>query len=318
MTTALAPISSVTMTSVDWLIEPLVPLGKLTIIAGQMEQGKSQLTALLAAGVTTGRGVNLSAPGSALMFTVEDDDTDTTRPRLEAAGANTDRVFTISDDALDADKIAGYCDALGDVRLVTVDPLTAFFPGSVNPWKTPDVRRFLRLLIELAQKRRFALVGLLHTNRWSDSADPLTRISEAQGIPQVARSVLVLGPDPTDPEGDRRILATAKNNLTKGRPAVSYRIEEVKVSGEISAPRLIDEGESLTTATEVLSGPQSGPADVFLAAALADGPRLAGELYTLADEEGITRQMLRTAKKHLGVTTAKRGLEGWEWTLPTV
>jgi putative DNA primase/helicase len=312
----LVSISNVQMRPVEWLLRPLVPMGKLTIVAGQMGQGKSLLSELWAADVTT--GANLAEPGSVLMFAAEDDDSDTTLPRLEAAGADAARVFTIKDDALDAARIERYCDELGDVRLLTVDPLTAFFPNAVNPWKTPDVRRFLRPLIELAQRRRFAVVGLLHTNRWSDSADPLTRISEAQGIPQVARSVLVLGPDPAEPEGDRRVLATAKNNLVRGRPSAAFHIEQVNVNDHISAPRLVHEGESTTTARELFGATRKqSPADVFLSAALADGPRLQRELVTEADALGISLDKLRTAKAHIGAVSEKRGLDGWVWPIPT-
>lgn len=315
---ALPPISSKTMEPVDWLIALLVPLGKLTVVAGQMGQSKSQLTARWAADVSTGHGV--VERGSVLMFTAEDDDTDTTRPRLEAAGADTDKVFTVPDDSLAADRIDTYCDQIGDVKLITVDPLTAFFPANVNPWKTPDVRRFLRPIIDLAQRRHLAVVGLLHTNRWSDSADPLSRISEAQGIPQVARSVLVLGADPLEPDGDRRILAAAKSNLTRGRPAVSYRIEEVRVTERISAPRLVHEGDSSTTATELLSGARNSPTDEFLSNALADGPRLAKDVEDEAREQGISKAMVRTARKRLGVKSDRRGGAGasgyWEWSIP--
>jgi putative DNA primase/helicase len=307
-TPALTPISAVKMRPVEWLIEPFVPRGKLTIVAGQMGQGKSLLTELWAAQIT-------QSGGDVLSFTSEDDDADTILPRLRAAEADTSRVFNVTDDALAADRIEHYCDQL-DVRLVTVDPLTAFFPARINPWKTPDVRRFLRPLIELAQRRRFAIVGLLHTNRWSDSADPLSRISEAQGIPQVARSVLVLGPDPSDPEGDGRVLATAKNNLIRGKPAAGFRIETVAVTDTISAPRLVHTGESVTTAAEVFGvGRTQTAAERFLVDALADGPRPASELVPAAAKDGITDDMLRTARKRLGVESRKAGV-GWQWSIP--
>jgi putative DNA primase/helicase len=303
----LTPISAVKMRPVEWLL-PFVPLGKLTIVAGQMDQGKSLLTELWAAEVTR-------KPASVLMFASEDDAADTTRPRLQAAGADLERVFQVDDDALDAAKIESYCESLGDVRLVTVDPLTAFFPSDVNPWKTPSVRRFLRPLIELAQRRQFAIVGLLHTNRWSDSADPLSRMSEAQGIPQVARNALVLGTDPADP--DRRVLATAKNNLEREKRSAAFRIEEVRVTDKIAAPRLVHEGRSATTATELFGAQRKqSPADVFLTHQLADGPRPQRELMAIATEQGITGDQLRTAKHHLGAVSRKRGLDGWEWSIP--
>ncbi len=47
---------------VDWLWWPHVPLGKCTLLAGQMGQAKSLWTSWLAAAVTRGEGLNLSRP----------------------------------------------------------------------------------------------------------------------------------------------------------------------------------------------------------------------------------------------------------------
>jgi putative DNA primase/helicase len=314
----LTPISSIEMRPVEWLIEPFLPVGKLTDVAGQMGQGKSLLTELWAKVITA----DLAEPGSVLMYAAEDDAADSIRPRLEAVGADTDRVYIIEDDSIEAELIDAYCDEIQDVRLVTVDPLTGFFPKGVDAWNTPQVRRFLRPLIDLAQRRRFALLGVQHVNRRTDS-DPLARIADAQGIPQVARSVLVWGPDPEDPDGDsgdRKVLATAKNNLIKGRPAASFRIEGVRITDDIFAPRLVHLGESSAEAGDLVADQearsQTQDAVNWLADLLVDGAVQVEEVKTAASEVGITPKCLRSARERIATHSRPGGNQGpYVWTL---
>lgn len=313
----LLAIDTIEMRPVEYLIEPFVPLGKLTDVAGQMGQGKSLLTQHWAAVTTTGPD-----PGSVLMFAAEDDAADTIRPRLEAAGADTSRVYVVDDDSIEAELIDAYCDQIQDVRLVTVDPLTGFFPKGVDAWNTPQVRRFLRPLIDLAQARRFALVGIQHVNRRTDS-DPLARIADAQGIPQVARSVLVWGPDPEDPDGDggsRKVLATAKNNLSKGRPAASFEIGGVKITEEIWAPKLSHLGESSAEAGDLVADQearsQTQDAVDWLADLLEAGPVPVEEVKKAASEVGITPKCLRGARERIATHSRPGGNHGpYVWTL---
>jgi RecA-family ATPase len=89
-----------------------VAIGKLTIVAGDPGLGKSQLTAFMAAKVTTGgRWPNddgSAPPGNAIMLSCEDDIADTIRPRLEAAGAALERVHVIEAVRTLAGQIRGF------------------------------------------------------------------------------------------------------------------------------------------------------------------------------------------------------------------
>jgi putative DNA primase/helicase len=73
--------------------------GKLTVIAGHPGLGKSQVTAWMAATVTTGRpwpGSDQRAePGNVLILNAEDAVADTIRPRLITAGADDIMVYVI-------------------------------------------------------------------------------------------------------------------------------------------------------------------------------------------------------------------------------
>src|SRR5262245_55050939 len=76
-----------------------IPLGKITLLVGDPEQGKSFLTIDLTARVT--RGLNWPdrpepAPrGSVIMLAAEDDDEDTVVPRLKQAGADLEKFLLV-------------------------------------------------------------------------------------------------------------------------------------------------------------------------------------------------------------------------------
>lgn len=86
--------SSIAPTSVRWLVPGLIPLGKLTVVAGAPGLGKSLWTTLLAAEVSTGRttGDLAGHAGAALIASAEDDPSDTIAPRLIAADADLNAV----------------------------------------------------------------------------------------------------------------------------------------------------------------------------------------------------------------------------------
>jgi putative DNA primase/helicase len=300
--------SEVTPRRVEWLMWPYFPLGKLSVVAGQMGQAKSLLTAWLAA-YTTPLGV--------VMLSAEDDAEDTIRPRLEAAGADLDRVWIDTEAKLDVDRLGKICDELTEVKLITIDPVQAYMPSSVNTWKGQDVRLALEPVRRLAAERSLAVVLVQHLNRRSD-ADPLARIADSQGVPQLARSVLIWGPDPSDPEGDHgtmKVLTKAKANLARSKASATFTIVEKQVTHHIKAPALekdeVVADQDTRTATD--------EAVEWLRELLADGPMQAKEAKRQARQVGIADRTLDRAKRRAGVrsesTRGENGISGWTWSL---
>src|SRR5438874_12671684 len=84
-------LSEVEMEPVHWLWPGRIPRGKLTIVGGDPEQGKTFITLDLAARLTraTEWPDRTPAPvGGVLVVSTEDDVADTIKPRLVAAGAD--------------------------------------------------------------------------------------------------------------------------------------------------------------------------------------------------------------------------------------
>lgn len=318
---ALPRATAYTPKAVDWLWKPFIPRGKITAVAGQMGQAKSLLTAWEAAAVTN--GVH-GSPGSVVMLSAEDDPEDTIVPRLLAVGADLHRVALPRDQELDVERIEGYCAEIGDVRLITIDPLAAFLPSRVDSWKSQHVRRALEPLRRLAQGRGVAVLLVQHLNR-GDSSDAVARIADSQGIPALARSVLIWGASPSDPDGDQgvcKVLTVAKGNLARGTHSAEFRIEEVDIGDGIRAPRLVYTGESDVRAEDVTADQeartQTDDATMFLRDFLAEGAKEANDVKEAAREAGVSDKCLRTARERIARFYRPGGNEGpyvWELRL---
>src|ERR1700693_139268 len=92
-------LSDVQAKQARWLWPCYIPLGKLTLLDGDADKGKSLLTLDLAARMTTGRAFQDGASceaGGAVILSTEDDLEDTIRPRLDAAGADPSRVVCLA------------------------------------------------------------------------------------------------------------------------------------------------------------------------------------------------------------------------------
>src|SRR5215831_13080294 len=83
----------------SWLWQQRLGLGKLAMLDGDPGLGKSLVALDLCARLSTGRpmpdGSPGLGPGNALVLNAEDGPEDTTRPRLEALGADLERVFVL-------------------------------------------------------------------------------------------------------------------------------------------------------------------------------------------------------------------------------
>lgn len=84
---------------VNWLWHGRIARGKVSMLAGNPGLGKSQITASMAATVTTGGTWPVDRArcerGNVVFLSAEDDAEDTIRPRLEAAGADLARVYIL-------------------------------------------------------------------------------------------------------------------------------------------------------------------------------------------------------------------------------
>ena len=256
------------------------------------------------------------------MLSAEDGLGDTLRPRLDAVGADVSRVFSIAEpitfDSLGLLKLEAailkYSPAL-----VTIDPLFAFTGGKVDIHRANECRAISAPLAAIAERRGCALAAVRHLGKARGGGNALNAGIGSIDFAAAARSVLLVGADPDEPT--KRAVVQIKNNLAPFGPALGYKLED---------GRFWWTGQSDLTAGRILSAvadeeAQSAQAEAvgFLRQVLADGARLAKEVKAEASQAGLTEQMLRTARRQLGVRVQKEGQPGsayqrWVWFLPSV
>jgi hypothetical protein len=322
---------------VEWTWPFYLPAGMLTVLDGDPGLGKSTLTADLAARISTGRtmpdGSGGGTASSVVILSGEDDLARTIRPRLDAAGANVERIFTFELEADDGSRRALVLtpaelrrlkDRIEEVgaSLAVIDPLVAYLPDGLDTNRDSDVRRVLAPLNQLAIDTRCGFLLVRHLRK-SGSDNPLYRGGGSIGFIGAARAGLLLVRDPDDPSRERRILAPHKANLAPLPPSLAFRL----VSDANGYPQIMWEGPSAHTADTLSSiqnptldrSPRTA-AEVFLSEDLRGGPLPAGEVFRRAEDAGIAKRTLLRAKESLGVESAKVGRPGepgqWLWYLP--
>lgn len=255
-------LSEVEPEQVSWLWPGRFPLGKVSLIDGDPGCGKSAMTTDLAARVSVGRtwpdGAECEAAG-AVICSAEDGEGDTIRPRLDAAGGDPERVVVLSTtpDPEGNDRMLELPIDLPimrraiervSARLLILDPLMAFLPGTVDSHKDQDIRRAIAPLAKLAEDTGAAIVVVRHLNK-AGGGNPLYRGGGSIGIVGAARSALLVAKHPEDES--RRVLAPMKSNLATPAPSLTFTLEEA-ANGSV---RVEWRGSSPLDASALLSAP---------------------------------------------------------------
>jgi hypothetical protein len=317
---------------IEWFWPERIPYGAITLLVGDPGLGKSLLSLRLVAELSRGANGVHGGPGSSLLLTAEDSRGHTVVPRLRALDADLKLIHfgvTAKDGIEESILLPNDIELLTqlveetDARLIVIDPLMAYLPGKVNSWMDQSVRLALAPLHRLAEASGAAILVVSHLNK-GQTTDPLQRIGGSVGIPAAARSVLLLGREPDDPGaelGSRRVLAHVKSNLGRLTSSLAFEIEET-VSEDTKTPVISPRGKSAYVGAQLLVRQEPresklAQATAFLEAELSEGPKAAVELTTKAQELDMSFTTLERARKQLGITSEKAGLQsGWQWRLP--
>ena len=213
------------------------------------------------------------------------------------------------------------CRALEDeilrisAALVIIDPISAFLPGSANVESI--VRRALGPLTAVAERTKAAIVLVRHLQKVR-AASPLFRGAGSVGVIAVARSGLLVGRDPVDPE--RRVIAQFKSNVGPCAESLGFRIVKEPIgvrvewlgvtqvgASQLVAPSCPDEISALDEACDVLYS------------ILGDGPVRANEVKRIAVQAGVSQATLGRAKRRMAVKSRRKGFganSSFLWVLP--
>jgi putative DNA primase/helicase len=325
-----------------WVWPGRIPEGKLVLVGGPPGLGKSQLTAFIAATVSNGGawpcGEGSTAPGNVIIMSAEDGIEDTIIPRLIAAGANMDRVYIVASATksdgtgrktfnlkTDVDLLEAKAKEIGGVRLISVDPVSAYMGGSDGNGNV-ETREVLEPLAEMANRLRIAVVAVTHLNKGGGGGQQsaLNRFAGSIAFVAAARAAFAVVEDAED--DNRRLFLQVKNNLGPKCKGLAFRMEQRLIPGDILSSNIFFESEHVTqsidealTASESRGGggqtSSKEDAAEFLAEILAYGPvdvlevERQARAATLLDDDKRLRQnkAFREARKDLGVLSTRDG-----------
>lgn len=322
-------LADVTPEPVRWLWPGRIPRGKLALIIGDPDKGKSCVTLDGAARVSTGEPWPDGTPapsGAVVLLTAEDGLADTVRPRLDAMGGDPARVHVLKairtgdrergvDLSLDLPHLEAALKVTGAI-LVVIDPVSAYL-GKTESYKDAEVRGLLAPLAALAERTGVAVIGIMHLTK-DQQRQALYRAQGSISFVAAARAVFAVAEDRENPE--RRLFLPVKLNIARKPPGLAFRLVEaghaVRVEWEAGAVD-VDIETALAGPEPSAERSERDEAKDFLREVLADGPVAATEVKRQAKAAGIAERTLFRARAELGVKPEKTGFrEGWMWSLP--
>jgi RecA-family ATPase len=333
--TELICTANVQMRKIDWLWSNHLARGKMTMLSGPSELGKSQISIDFASRLSSGGAWpdGDEAPlGSVIILSSEDGIADTVVPRLAAAEAKLERVhclgFVQKNDgtrhtfSLQADlqQLGEKIRQIGDVVLVIIDPVTSYMGHKIDSHQTANVRAVLEPLARFAEEHWVAVLLISHPQK-ATATKALNAVTGSAAFVHAPRMSFICITDPDDKT--RTLFLAGKNNIGRKAEGIAYRIEQCLVGPDQSVlasricwdhtPVRISADEALRREAENSKGGAMAEAKEFLRDNL-EAPMPASDLEGKAEAHGISKATLRRARKALKVQAKKDGYQG-AWRL---
>lgn len=324
--------------AVEFLWEPRVPGGVLSLFAGDPKLGKSFVTTAMAASVSRGAPLPMDDrhrdPASVIIMSAEDDVARTIVPRLRSAGSNLDKIHILESISLedgtealpslrsDLDRIEEAAASLGDCKLIIIDAITAYMFG-IDDHRNAELRGVLSPLKRLAERLGIAVVLVSHTNK-AGGPNGKYRVQGSIAYVGACRANFLFLKDREDPTGRRVLMLDNGCNLAPTLPTLAYHIEDrgdgPAVEWETEAV-LITTEEALAAETEVGEDrSEAREVDRWLQETLADGPLPTKVIFKSGRDAGFSPDQAKRAKKRMLVRSYKEGFSSdaarWVWVLP--
>ena len=298
----------------QYLVEPYLPRGMVSILGGVSGAGKTSLALDICARLTKGE-----KPSTVIYLTAENDPNKVLRPRAEAMGADLQRLYFQdgASYAMGDEELSNLCRAIRPDLLV-FDPIQSYLGQGVQMNRAEQVRPLLDGLGSLAKELDMAVLLISHMSKPGPGVcSALDRLLGSSDFRNAARSILIVGRDPENP--DSRVFAHAKNSLGIPGESQRYHICEngtVAYDGPcaLTADRIIQE----TGAGQ----PRTRPAATLNAAVEALDKQLGfvgwveyAEVERLCAKHGFSERTMRRAKTAMELKTVRIGKHDDRYTL---
>ena len=307
-------MSEVDTQTVEWLWEPYIPFGKVTIVQGNPGEGKTTFALRLAAACTNRKPfphMAVHEPFNVIYQTAEDGLGDTIKPRLMEAEADLDRILVIDESkqglSLSDERIERAIRQTG-ARLIILDPIQAYVGEKTDMNKANEIRPMFRRLAEIAERTGCAVILIGHLNKAAGGQSAYRGLGSID-FRAAARSVLLIGRVKREP--NVRVIVHDKSSLAPEGKPIAFCLDPETGFSWI--------GEYDITADELLSGAggntatKTEQAERLILDLLADGKELASEdLVKAAAEAGISERTVQNAKRNMGGVLGARRVGG-QW-----
>lgn len=298
--------SDVIIKEPEWLIPGYIPKYGITTIAGEGGVGKTSIWCSLVASITTGKQSFLlggqipfeNDPEDVLVLSAEDSWSYVLRRRLEACGADLDRIGFLSpederfvDLNFNGDLLKGIIET-NRPSVVVFDPLQQFVPENLRMGDRNSMRKCLSPLIGYGEQYKLTSVIIAHANKQS-GVWGRKRIADSSDIWDASRSVLMVG---TTAEDGIRYISHEKSNWGRLGNTVLFTLEDCVPTFKCYSAKK-DKDFIQADAREKNIRPVVEDAKDFIIDTLKErGQMEVSELDELAKVTGISENALKQAK----------------------
>jgi putative DNA primase/helicase len=227
------------------------------------------------------------------------------------------------DPATDMPALQAEAAAIPGLRLLIVDPVVSAVAGDSH--KNAEVRRGLQPVVDFAEARGVAALGITHFSKNTQGRDPLERLTGSLAFGALARLAFAAAKVKDEAGEEYRAFVRVKSNLGPDGGGFRYTLEPVEFASGICGLRVLW-GEPLTgEARQILAEAEADEgkrgayrdAEDFLREMLGDGECSAGTIKREAEQSGLAMRTVQEVRKRLGITTRREGMRGgWIWSLP--
>lgn len=210
-------------TEVEWLWYPYIPYGKITIVHGDPDDGKTMMILQLASILSRGDKLPCDdterEPIKIIYQTAEDGLSDTIKPRLLAGNADCKQIKVIdeSEAALSMlDERVEQAIVKTGAKVIILDPVQAYIGAKIDMNRANEVRNVLSQLGRVAEKHGCAVILVGHLNKVQGGKANYRGLGSID-FQATARSVLIVGRLKENEEV--RVVAHEKSSLApEGKP----------------------------------------------------------------------------------------------------
>ncbi|MDE6708767.1 MAG: AAA family ATPase, partial [Oscillospiraceae bacterium] len=261
----------------EFLWNPYIPIGELTIMYAAGGTGKSFATVGIASDITTGHTLprygnqqTTINPEKVLFISAEDNESVILNRMREARG-NPDNCFVLKTPKtrkdLDTDsfllpqnkddtvRIQALANLLKKIqpKLVIIDPWSVYIGDDKNMNKANDVRGVTSVLTVLAKEFHCAILVVAHVNKMPQTENANNAVSGSTALIDSSRSALCIRSFGAN--SDRRIIIQTKSNYQMKAKSVCYRIIN---QGENATARFEWDGFSDLTEDDLTKSARTG------------------------------------------------------------